>query len=123
VSGGTGPPAHPPPHPHTRPATPAPAPAPRRYNKGDWLVFGSETSGLPDRAHEFVRSSGGVEVRIPMVEGYVRSINLSVSAGVGLFEAIRQRDDAAGRISDAYQLTDALGAEIPTVGGDRGVDD
>lgn len=27
------------------------------YEKGDWLIFGSETSGLPDAAHE-VRSLG-----------------------------------------------------------------
>lgn len=52
----------------------------------DWLLFGSETMGLPpdvlDRCHE--------TVYIPMVQSGVRSLNLSVSVAVGLFEARRQ---------------------------------
>ncbi|KAH7684312.1 tRNA (cytidine/uridine-2'-O-)-methyltransferase protein [Dioscorea alata] len=62
------------------------------YKQGDWLVFGSETSGLPAEAlvdcsnGEF---SGGT-IRIPMVETYVRCLNLSVSVGIALYEAARQ---------------------------------
>ena len=37
-------------------------------------------------------ASGGHVVRIPMVERHVRSINLAVSVGVGVFEALRQLD-------------------------------
>ncbi|CAK9154891.1 unnamed protein product [Ilex paraguariensis] len=62
------------------------------YRRGDWLVFGSETSGLPpevllDCKNE---SLGGGAIRIPMVETYVRCLNLSVSVGIALYEAARQ---------------------------------
>ena len=30
------------------------------YQKGDWLLFGAETTGLPDEAHEACAASGGV---------------------------------------------------------------
>lgn len=53
---------------------------------GDWLVFGSETSGLP----QSVRSQFAAKcVKLPMT-GPVRSLNLAVSVGVGVFEANRQ---------------------------------
>ncbi|MEQ1826855.1 MAG: tRNA (cytidine(34)-2'-O)-methyltransferase [Pirellula sp.] len=57
-----------------------------KYELGDWLVFGSESSGLP----ESVRlASPSRCVSLPMI-GPVRSINLAVAVGVGLFEAHRQ---------------------------------
>ncbi|KAG2429102.1 hypothetical protein HYH02_014140 [Chlamydomonas schloesseri] len=64
------------------------------YQSGDWLVFGAETSGLPPQAHEDVLASGGSLVKIPIRDTHVRSINLAVAAGIGLFEAIRQLDAA-----------------------------
>ncbi|KAH6767660.1 hypothetical protein C2S52_018643 [Perilla frutescens var. hirtella] len=62
------------------------------FRKGDWLVFGSETSGLPAEALDDCRSEplGGGTVKIPMIETYVRCLNLSVSVGVALYEASRQ---------------------------------
>lgn len=51
----------------------------------DWLLFGRETDGLPP---EVLHHANAV-VRIPMA-GPVRSLNLSVSVGVALFEALRQ---------------------------------
>lgn len=51
----------------------------------DWLLFGRETDGLPSH----VLAAADVTVRIPMA-GQVRSLNLSVSVGVALFEALRQ---------------------------------
>ncbi|GLI64271.1 hypothetical protein VaNZ11_007487 [Volvox africanus] len=66
------------------------------YQPGDWLVFGAETSGLPPQAHDDVVASGGCLVKIPIRDIYVRSINLSVAVGVGLFEAIRQLDMITG---------------------------
>ncbi|KAL9142354.1 hypothetical protein ABFS82_14G164100 [Erythranthe guttata] len=62
------------------------------YRKGDWLVFGSETSGLPPDALLDCESKslGGGTIRIPMVETYVRCLNLSVSVGIALYEASRQ---------------------------------
>ncbi|XP_039123630.1 putative tRNA (cytidine(34)-2'-O)-methyltransferase isoform X2 [Dioscorea cayenensis subsp. rotundata] len=62
------------------------------YKQGDWLVFGSETSGLPGEALIDCSNgqfSGGT-IRIPMVETYVRCLNLSVSVGIALYEAARQ---------------------------------
>ncbi|XP_042033896.1 putative tRNA (cytidine(34)-2'-O)-methyltransferase [Salvia splendens] len=62
------------------------------YRKGDWLVFGSETSGLPAEALDDCMSEplGGGTIRIPMIETYVRCLNLSVSVGIALYEACRQ---------------------------------
>jgi tRNA (cytidine/uridine-2'-O-)-methyltransferase len=57
-----------------------------KFQPADWLVFGSESSGLP----ESVRTQWLNHcVRLPMT-GPVRSLNLSVSVGIGLFEAYRQ---------------------------------
>lgn len=61
------------------------------YQKGDWLLFGAETTGLPDEAHDVCAKSGGVR-RIPIDEQHVRSLNLAVSVGVGAYEALRQID-------------------------------
>ncbi|CBI24859.3 hypothetical protein VitviT2T_020620 [Vitis vinifera] len=62
------------------------------YRKGDWLIFGSETCGLPPEALLDCKSEalGGGTIRIPMVETYVRCLNLSVSVGIALYEASRQ---------------------------------
>lgn len=56
------------------------------YRRGDWLVFGSETCGLPREV--LLDCADGI--RIPMVETYVRCLNLSVSVGIALYEASRQ---------------------------------
>lgn len=56
------------------------------YQLGDWLVFGAETSGLP----ESIRTAYAPQcLRLPMT-GPVRSLNLSVAAGVAMYEAFRQ---------------------------------
>jgi tRNA (cytidine/uridine-2'-O-)-methyltransferase len=56
------------------------------YAQGDVLVFGSETNGLP---RALLDSHEGHTLRIPMRE-QVRSLNLSASAAVALYEAMRQ---------------------------------
>ncbi|CEF98916.1 tRNA (cytidine/uridine-2'-O-)-methyltransferase [Ostreococcus tauri] len=61
------------------------------YRRGDWLLFGSEDKGLREDAMEACRQSGGIR-RIPIDETHVRSLNLSVSAGIGIYEALRQLD-------------------------------
>ena len=60
------------------------------YGEDDFLVFGRETKGLPEDllAENYERC-----VRIPMREG-ARSLNLSNSVAVMLYEALRQRDFA-----------------------------
>jgi tRNA (cytidine/uridine-2'-O-)-methyltransferase len=57
------------------------------FNPGDYIVFGKETKGLPE---ELVFSNPETAVRIPMPADAVRSLNLSTSAGIVLYEALRQ---------------------------------
>ena len=67
-----------------------------QFQADDWLLFGSETTGLPPA----VLSACHARVYIPMAQPGVRSLNLSVSAAIGLFEARRQ----LGYLnSDSYQ--------------------
>lgn len=56
-----------------------------QYQADDWLLFGSETEGLPKEL-----LAEHPTVYIPMAHPKVRSLNLSVSAALGLFEARRQ---------------------------------
>lgn len=67
--------------------------APRSYAEADYedgcfLFFGRETKGLPE---EFLNAHYESCVRIPMREE-ARSLNLSNSVAVGVFEALRQSD-------------------------------
>ena len=56
------------------------------YENGAFLVFGKETKGLPE---ELLKANPDSCVRIPM-RGEIRSLNLSNSVAVGVFEALRQ---------------------------------
>jgi 23S rRNA (guanosine2251-2'-O)-methyltransferase len=69
----------------------ATADATLNYTEWDWtlpsaLFLGSESSGL----HRLVRERCDTLVRIP-VRGRIESLNVSVAAGVILYEALRQR--------------------------------
>ncbi|MDH5856739.1 tRNA (uridine(34)/cytosine(34)/5-carboxymethylaminomethyluridine(34)-2'-O)-methyltransferase TrmL [Lampropedia aestuarii] len=64
------------------------------FQPGDWLVFGAETQGLPESVREHFPLPQ--RLRLPMVEGQ-RSLNLSNSVAVTVFEAWRQNGFAAGR--------------------------
>ena len=57
------------------------------FRPGDFMVFGKETKGLPE---ELLRANPDTAVTIPMPAGAVRSLNLSTSAGIVLYEALRQ---------------------------------
>lgn len=59
-----------------------------RFRDGDFLVFGKETKGLPE---ELLLRHPGECLRIPMYEK-ARSLNLSNSVAVALYEALRQTD-------------------------------
>ncbi len=61
------------------------------YTQPTVLVFGSEAEGLTQEALKHI----DMNIRIPML-GMVRSLNLSVSAAVVLFEALRQRAQVGG---------------------------
>ena len=56
------------------------------YRDGCFLFFGKETKGLPE---DFLRAHYDDCVRIPM-RSAARSLNLSNSVAVGVFEALRQ---------------------------------
>ena len=62
------------------------------YQPGDALLFGTETTGLPDEVLDDGRITQ--QVRIPMLDS-IRSLNLSNSAAVAAYEAWRQHDYAA----------------------------
>jgi tRNA (cytidine/uridine-2'-O-)-methyltransferase len=56
-----------------------------RFQDGDTLMLGRETSGVPDAVHAAVDA----RVRIPMHVG-LRSLNIAVAAAIVLGEALRQ---------------------------------
>ena len=56
------------------------------YRRGDVLVFGSESSGLPPELLQQYREQS---LRVPM-RREVRSLNLSATAAVVMYEAVRQ---------------------------------
>ncbi len=62
-----------------------------QWQPGDWLVFGSESSGLPAE----LRDACSQQVRLPMRPGQ-RSLNLSNAVAVSVFEAWRQNGYAGG---------------------------
>lgn len=58
----------------------------KQYKKGDFFVFGPETRGIPE---SILNNNPDTSVTIPMVEGQ-RSLNLSNSVAIVVYEAIRQ---------------------------------
>jgi tRNA (cytidine/uridine-2'-O-)-methyltransferase len=63
------------------------------WQAGDWLVFGSETAGLPESLRETFAPLQ--QVRLPMRAGQ-RSLNLSNAVAVAVFEAWRRNGYAGG---------------------------
>lgn len=57
------------------------------FTRGDMLVFGKETKGLPQA---LLTGQPDRALRIPMREGAVRSLNLSTSVGVLTYAALAQ---------------------------------
>ncbi len=68
-----------------------------RYGEDDYLVFGKETHGLPE---PLLASNYAHAVRIPM-RATLRSLNLSNSVAVVLYEALRQQD-FAGLVEEGH---------------------
>jgi tRNA (cytidine/uridine-2'-O-)-methyltransferase len=60
-----------------------------KFKKGDGLLFGPETRGLPESLLQQVGRDH--TLRLPML-GQSRSMNLSNVVAAGLFEALRQLD-------------------------------
>jgi tRNA (cytidine/uridine-2'-O-)-methyltransferase len=57
------------------------------YDPDDFILFGKESAGIPER---ILKDNAALCVRIPMVAG-TRSLNLSNSVAVVLYEALRQQ--------------------------------
>jgi tRNA (cytidine/uridine-2'-O-)-methyltransferase len=55
------------------------------FRPDDTLLFGRESAGVPDEVHD----AADARVIIPLMPG-MRSFNLTVSAAIGLSEALRQ---------------------------------
>ena len=58
-----------------------------RFHPGDTLLFGRESAGVPDDVH----AAAGARVVIPLVAD-ARSLNVAMTAGVALWEALKQTD-------------------------------
>ncbi|MEO7714073.1 MAG: tRNA (cytidine(34)-2'-O)-methyltransferase [Gemmatimonadaceae bacterium] len=71
--------------------------APLGAPNGVVLVFGRETGGLPPALHEQYRDR---LVAMPILSPRVRSLNLSTSVALAVYEVLRQRR-ANGELSDA----------------------
>ncbi len=59
-----------------------------KYEDNSFFVFGKETAGLPDRIHHEYPDK---RIKIPMIDNErARSLNLSNSVNIVLYEALRQ---------------------------------
>jgi len=58
------------------------------YKDGDYLVFGKETKGLDEA---LLKANPDTCIRIPVVDG-ARSLNLSNSVAIVVYEALKQND-------------------------------
>ncbi len=59
------------------------------FQNNDCLIFGRETRGLPE---PLLRANWEQCITIPMPNPKIRSLNLAVSVGIVLYEALRQTD-------------------------------
>ena len=59
-----------------------------KFKEGDFLVFGKETKGLPEPLLKVHKDEC---LRIPMI-GETRSLNLSNSVAIAVYEGLRQLD-------------------------------
>lgn len=60
------------------------------FKDGDYIFFGSETAGIPE---EILHKYKERNITIPMTKDG-RSLNLAISAGIVLYDAIRQNFDS-----------------------------
>jgi len=79
------------------------------YGPDDYLIFGKETRGLPEN---LLKAHYENSIRIPIREE-ARSLNLSNSVAVVLFEALRQQDFP--HLLDVGRLTGRAEPEIKGV--------
>ncbi|MNI48105.1 tRNA (cytidine(34)-2'-O)-methyltransferase [Clostridium intestinale] len=58
-----------------------------KFQAGDFIMFGRESSGVPKEVHERVQG-----MRVPMINTSTRSLNLSNTVCVIAYEALKQLD-------------------------------
>lgn len=58
-----------------------------KFDENSYLVFGSETSGLPDSYHETYSDN---LYKLPMFSENIRSLNLANTATAVIYEAVRK---------------------------------
>ena len=58
-----------------------------KFQKGDFIMFGRESSGVPQDVHEAHKG-----IRIPMIQTSTRSLNLSNTVSVLAYEALKQME-------------------------------
>ncbi len=56
-----------------------------QFKEGDFIMFGRESSGVPEEVH-----NRHVGFRVPMIKTTTRSLNLSNTAAIVAYEALRQ---------------------------------
>ena len=61
----------------------------KKFKKGDFIVFGSETAGINEK---ILKAHWDHTCKIPMPNKNIRSLNLATSVGIVLYEAFRQVD-------------------------------
>lgn len=59
------------------------------YRPGDFLIFGKETKGLSEEVRNLYHE---LCFTLPMANKNIRSLNLAMTAGIVLYEAIRQQN-------------------------------
>ena len=60
-----------------------------QYKPGDFLIFGRETKGLPEEIRTLYSDRC---YTLPMQSPDIRSLNLAMTAGIVLYEALRQNN-------------------------------
>jgi tRNA (cytidine/uridine-2'-O-)-methyltransferase len=71
--------------------------APLASPNGVVLIFGRETGGLPPELHERYRDRF---VAMPILSHRVRSLNLSTSVAIAVYEVLRQRRPSQSSLAD-----------------------
>jgi tRNA (cytidine/uridine-2'-O-)-methyltransferase len=62
-----------------------------RFRRGDYLLFGQETAGVPAAVHDWVTAHHGPEARLALpISGPVRSLNLANAVCAAVYEGLRQ---------------------------------
>lgn len=69
-------------------------------SENHYFIFGKETTGLPEK---FMRENEEKCIRIPMDDTHIRSLNLSNTAAIIIYEALRQQNFAGMDLTKHYE--------------------